>query len=57
MITAYALVWPNDTRPLFYHSPERAEEDRKWFAKNYLRNSQGELRGEPRIVTLTETAP
>lgn len=52
MIVCYALCWPNDRRPLFYHDREKAEEDRKWFSKNYTRNSRGELRGDPFIVDL-----
>lgn len=52
MICAYALVWPHDNRPLFFHTLALAEENRQWFTKNYKRNSKGELRGEPFVVKL-----
>jgi hypothetical protein len=51
-VIAFALCWPNDPRPLLYLDRERAEEDLKWFAKNYTRDSQGQSRGVPFIVEL-----
>lgn len=54
MITAWALSWPNDPQVLLFRTFDLAEQNRKWFVANYKRNSQGEFRGEPKIVELLE---
>lgn len=56
-LVAYALVWPNDDKPLLFTSAAIAEENRKWFSANYKRNNQGELRGEPRVIELVPREP
>lgn len=52
-ITAFALVWPNDDRPLLFLTKELAEENRRWFTKNYKLNAQGQPRGEPEVIELS----
>lgn len=52
-LEAFALCWPNDARPLLFLTREQAEENRKWFTKNYKLDRNGHPRGEPFIVKLS----
>lgn len=54
-LKAWALCWPEDPAPLLYETAERAEEDRKWFTKNYTTTPQGAPRGEPFVLELSVT--
>ena len=55
-LKAWALCWPADPKPLLYDSPEKAEQDRKWFSQNYKTDGQGNHRGEPFVLELSVTA-
>ncbi len=54
MTEAFALRWPNSDTFLLYQTETQAEEDRKWFSKNYRTDSDGLPRGEPYVVRLVE---
>lgn len=55
-MSAWALCWPADPRPLLYRSEERAEEDRRWFSKNFTHDNDGNPRGEPFVLRLEVAA-